>query len=132
MATIEYTKVRFNAPPAIDEKTFFAIKNEFRRNPDFIIDKDFKTFTEEFKGTFMGIGITFLIMIIGFGLGEGITTAIGGFSMIFCFGMVLRLFLSGPSYATYAKERKNYFDRMTYAIKISNSYDEYLKNFYNK
>lgn len=132
MGTIQYQKTYFSPPPRIDEQTFLALKNEFNRNPDYIIDKDFKTFSEHFKTNLRVIGISFLIMITGFSLGEGITTAIGGFAMIAFIGTSLNLLLEGRSYATYVKNRKNYFDRMSYAVTISNSYPEYIENFYGK
>ena len=133
MGTIQYQETYFIPPPRINEETFLMLKNEFNRNPKFIIDKDFESFSEHFKIRLRTIGISFLIMIICFSFfGDGIAAAIGGFALIAFLGVLLNLFLEGTSYATYAKERKSYFDRMSYAITISSVYFEYIENFYGK
>lgn len=132
MATVRYTKTYFNEPGRIDEKTFNTFKEELIRNPNFDIDKNLESFSDHFKSTLNVIGISFVIMIIGFSLGEGITTAIGGFAMIAFLGATFNLFLEGRSYATYVKERKDYFDKMSYAISISKTYNEFIDIFYSK
>jgi hypothetical protein len=132
MATVRYTKTFFNEPGRINEETFNSLKRELTRNPNFEIDKDLESFSEHFKTTLRVAGISFIIMITGFSLGEGITTAIGGFAMIAFLGTAFNLLLEGRSYATYVKERKKYFDKMSYAISISNTYYEYIENFYGK
>jgi hypothetical protein len=129
MATIQYEKTYFCPPPTIDESTFLTLKNEFKRNSNYIIDQNLETFSEHFKTRLIIIVISFFVMIIGFSLGEGITTAIGGFAMLTFFGVSFNLLLEGRSYATYVKDRKEYFNRMSYAITVSNSYREYLSIF---
>jgi hypothetical protein len=129
---VNYQKTHFKRPPKINEETFVSLKNEFNKNSNFHIDKKNETFSEHFSTKLIIIVVSFIIMIGGFSLGEGITTAIGGFAMLTFLVVLIRLLLEGPSYATYVKERRSYFERMTYAIKTSDTYFEYIDKFYKK
>jgi hypothetical protein len=129
---VNYQKTHFKRPPKINEETFVSLKNEFNKNSNFHIDKKNETFSEHFSTKLIIIVVSFIIMIGGFSLGEGITTAIGGFAMLTFLVVLIRLLLEGPSYATYVKERRSYFERMTYAIKTSDTYIEYIDKFYKK
>jgi len=130
MAKINYTKTYFSSPGRISEEVYNGFKSKLKSNPNYEIDPNPTTFSEHFKGNLLTIGISFIIMIVGFGAGEGITTAIGGFAMIAFIGMLINLFLEGPSYATYIKEKKEYFSRMKYAIQNTNSYNDFISTFY--
>ncbi|MDC1370953.1 hypothetical protein N8289_03835 [Flavobacteriales bacterium] len=134
MATIQYQKTYFNPPSKINEPTFLALKSEFNRNHNFVIDKDFETFSEHFKTNLRVIGISFFLFLFCFGVFEdgNPMIAVGGISMVTFFFSCIFLLLEGRSYATYAKKRKEYYDRMTYAISISSTYNEYIQNFYGK
>lgn len=132
MGTIHYQKTHFSPPLKIDNQTFLALKNEFSRNSNYIIDKGLITFSENYKVNLLIIAISFLVMIVGFSSGEGTPTVIGGFAMMIFIGVSMNLLLEGGSYATYVKERKDYFNRMSYSITISDTYAEYLENFYGK
>ena len=129
---INYQRTQFKRPFKINEETFVSLKNEFNENPSFHIDKKNETFSEHFSTKLIIIVVSFIIMISGFSLGEGITTAIGGFAMLTFLIVLIRLLLEGPSYASYVKERRSYFERMTYALKTSNTYSEYVDKFYDK
>lgn len=130
--TIRYEKTYFKKPPEINQETFFALKREFNNNPNYIIDKNPDSFSQHFQGHLIVICICLPLGFIGFSMGEGVTTAIGGFSMLAFLIALIRLLMEGPSYATYVKERKDYFDRMSYAVTVSENYLQFRQNFYNK
>jgi hypothetical protein len=140
MATVRYTKTYFNEPGRINEETFNSLKRELTRNPNFVIDPSLETFSQHFKGVLTAIKIAggyFVLYLIIFGSKSdhdvpGVFNLLAGLSMLTIVFSGFNLLLEGRSYATYVKERKSYFDRMSYAISISNNYYEYIENFYGK
>lgn len=128
MIKINYEKISFIEPGKIDEKTFLKIKKELEKNPNYNIDKEYVSFYEKYKTNFLYILIGIIVIIIGEIFNLVYLGLIGGFIILMFIG---ELFLEGRSYASYAKERKEYYDKMTYSITISKKYEEYISNFYN-
>jgi hypothetical protein len=138
MATIRYTKTYFNKPNRINEEAYNAMKRELTRNANFEIDPNPETFSEHFSGSLKIIKICGIVIIaclfISFVLGIdkrgdyiAAPAGIGVFVIIFT---GIHLLLEGPSFATYVKEKTEYFSRMKYAIQNTNSYREFSLSFY--
>ncbi len=143
MATVRYTKTYFNEPGRINEDTFYSLKKELSRNPNFEIDPNPETFSEHFSGALKtikicgiggGIGI-FVALVLSSGAGDWAdsigATAFGIGTLIIIFTGI-HLLLEGPSFATYVKKKTEYFSRMKYAILNTNSYREFCISFYGK
>ena len=133
MGTIRYTKTHFNESERINEESYLNLKSLLLQNPDFEIDSNPETFTQHFSGRLKTIGIAIVVFFFSFGLFEDGSPmiAVGGIAMVVLFYSVLNLFLEGPSFATYVKQKKEYYERMKYAIRSSNSYMEFVTMFYN-
>ncbi len=139
MATIRYTKTFFQTPSRINEATYYSIKQELNKNPDFIVAEG-ETFSEHFSGSLttikIGLGACVLLFVISVALGMDTGKAGDAFGFFAGIGFLaalvsgINLMLEGPSFATYVKNREEYFSRMKYAIINSNTYGEFLKIFY--
>lgn len=141
MFKIHYEKTFFNKPEEINEKNFLYFKNELKKNPNFSVDKDYTSFSEKYKNDFIGILVSILVTTIGQIISDftevefiQVIGALVGFT-----GMLILLpyyigpiFLEGRSYATYIKERNEYYNKMTYLIITSNTYEEYLSKHFRK
>lgn len=99
-----------------------------KKNPHFIIGE--KSLFPSIKSYILWSVISFLITIIGFGLGEGITTIIGGFAMLSFFTSILFIVLEVPSKVRAFKEMRKYYDVMKLKIILSDNYEEFYKLFY--
>lgn len=144
MPIIRYTKTYFNEPGRIAEDAYLQLKRKLSADPDFEIDPNPETFSEHFKGSlnFLKWGLGYCLV---FGLIYGaffehtdhedsafriiltIPAIIGGLGSFLIF---ISLLLEGPSFATYIKEKKQYFSRMKYAIKNSSDYRTFYNSFY--
>jgi hypothetical protein len=133
-----YQKTYFNPPAIPDEAVFTILKSEISKNPQFEIDKDFESFSQHFKGLLTAIkiagGYFLLYLVFCGGKSEnevaGVFNLLAGLSMMTLFFCGIFLLLEGRSYATYLKDRKNYYDGLKYLINISNNYQEFRENFY--
>lgn len=132
MAVIQYTKTYFTEPGRISEETYNEIRGILVRNPNSEVDPNPETFSQRFSGILKTIGISFLIGLfcVGVGKDNSLWVPVGAISFLTCFVFILLLLLEGPSYATYVKQKKEYFERMKYAIQNTSSYWEYATMFY--
>ncbi|WP_233898041.1 hypothetical protein [Tenacibaculum piscium] len=141
MGKIEYTKVEFVRPQAINDREYYELKKRINSNPNYEIVDEGDSFTEHFQPFFkiIGIGLIggFLLMLIGVELLDGsnwlalfmlpgILLFIGGF-----YG-IIQLFLEAPSYATYKRKKRDYFGRMKNSIEKTDNYDDFVSSFYIK
>lgn len=130
---ISYSTTSFREPDRISEQTYHAIKQLLKNSPHKNLDPEPETFTKHFGGSLKFIGISFIVMLLGFGFGEGTPfMIIGGISMIAWFISIFYLILEGPSYATYLKKKKEYFERLKYAIMNSTDYYSFINMFYHR
>ena len=132
MAVIQYTKTYFREPLPISEDTYYRIRAQLISNPDIDLDPNPETFSKHFKGKLMTIGISFLLALLFLSISENGTLmfGIGGISFVIFIVSPWGLLLEGPSYATYIKKKKEYFERMKYAINNTTSYREFRTLFY--
>ena len=142
MATIRYTKTYFNEPGRINEDTFYSLKQQLSRNPNFEIDPNPETFSQHFSGALKVLKICGSIAAVCLLFGLGLSKHAGDFwdnlaiPAAICFLIIFftgfQLLLEGPSYATYVKKKIDYFSRMKYAIQNTSSYREFCISFYGK
>ena len=132
MAIISYTKTNFREPARISENSYSQLRLKILRNPEMDIDPSPETFSQHFKGALMTILVSFFLFIFCFGVfKEGSPMIfIGGISMCAFLFFSFMLLIEGPSYATYIKQKKEYFLRMKYAIQNTTSYYEFVNTFY--
>ncbi len=137
MATIRYTKTHFIPPSQITEETYLSFRRELQKNLGFKIDPNPETFTEKFSGQLKTIGISGGLFVLGLIIAGGnrggktsIWNPIIGISIAVFIISILMLLLEGPSFATYIKQKEEYFERMEYAIKNTSSYYEFVNSFY--
>lgn len=145
MATIRYTKTYFNKPKRINEEAYNVLKRELIRNPNFELDPNPETFSEHFSGElkflkWSAIYLIFFVIIYDPLIEDNnldgtfidwilaIPAIIAGLGSFFTFFQ--GLLLEGPSYATFLKEKSNYFSNMKYAIVNTNSYRDFCMTFY--
>jgi len=142
---IKYTTTHFQRPRRIDQETYFSIKQEILKNPDFNIDISPITISERFKSEFKFLKysfiylVFFIIILTNFYNGghdkkddpfrifitiPAIIAGVGSFVTIFF------LFLTAPSYANYLKDKRNYFESMRVAITQSSDYADFCSSFY--
>lgn len=137
MAKINYTKTYFNPPQKISEGLYNTYKNEIKKNSSYNIDPNSTTFSERFKSQLRTIAIGTGLFILGLiitgdnkGSDSSIWNPIMGISMITIIITIIILFLEAPSFATYIKQKEEYFTRMKYVIQNTNSYGEFIFAFY--
>ncbi|NCP61512.1 MAG: hypothetical protein GW839_14640 [Flavobacteriales bacterium] len=137
MAKINYTKTYFNPPQKISEGLYNTFKKELKNNSDYVIDPNPTTFSEHFKTKLttiaVGVGLFILGLIIAGdnkGSDSSIWNPIMGISIVVAIFTTISLFLEGPSFATYIKQKEEYFIRMKYAIQNTNSYSDFVSAFY--
>lgn len=138
MATIRYTKTYFNPPSRINEDMYISFKKELTKNPNYVIDPNPETFTQRFKPTLTALGICAGVILLWLIVENATNTTetfdfFDIFGVIAIFGVVLipiNLLLEGPSFATYIKQKDEYFSRMKYAIQNTSSYSEFISAFY--
>lgn len=138
MAKINYRKVYFVPPNQISEQEYNNIKRQLLHHPHFELDSNRVTFVEHFKKNLLAIGISIGLFILGLiitgnrrGSDSSIWNVIMGMSMVVIIIGMLMLFLEGPAYATYIKERQKYFSKLKYEIQNTRDYAEFVKVFYN-
>lgn len=129
---IQYTKTKFLRPKTISKPDYLSIKNLLTTNPNASIDSNPEKFTDEFGGRLKVIAICAVLTVIGLLLDSMEPNAL----LYICFmGMLVgsiflvMLFLEAPSFATYLKNKINYFDLLRKAVIKSNSYEEFLDIF---
>lgn len=143
MATrMTITKTTFVEPEPISFEIYIKIKNVILSNPDIDISPQSESFSEHFSLELRTIRTcVILILIAGFisfvlGIDNTIMNiidgAIGFISIWILFITGIQLLSDGPSYATFLKNKKDYFDRMKYAIQNTYSYDEFFNSFYKR
>ena len=137
MAKINYTKTYFSSPGRISEEVYNGFKSKLKSNPNYEIDPNPTTFSEHFKGKLLTIAISIGLFLLGLlitgdkkGDDISIWNPIMGISALVAIISLIMLFLEGPSYATYIKEKQEYFSRMKYAIQNTNSYSDFISTFY--
>ena len=139
MGIIRYTKTYFNEPGRINEVTYQSLKIELNRNPNYKIDPNPETFSEHFSGILKVIkicggvivGALFFSFVLGIDKRGDVLAPIAGIAFLILFFSLIPLFLEGPSYATYVKQKKEYYGRMKYAIQNTSSYYEFMSIFYS-
>lgn len=132
MARIKYTKTYFNPPQKISEELYNNINSELKLNSNYVIDPNPITFSEHFSSNIKTIGISLFLAVLCFGIFEdgNPMIGVGGISMIIFISSLIHLFLEGPSFATYIKQKEEYFTRMKYAIQNTNTYVDFVAAFY--
>jgi len=128
MQRITYIKTKFNPAGKLTIEQYTRLKEMIKKNPHFIIGEE--SVFSSIKSYFLWSVISFLIMFVGFGLGEGITTIIGGFAMLSFFTSIFFIVLEVPSKVRAFKEMRKYYDVMKSKIILSNNYEEFSKLFY--
>jgi hypothetical protein len=145
MAVITYVKHSFREPGAISPDQYFQFKRQLSAKPGVPLHVGTHTsFTGHFrkKMTWFIIGLaTCLLLLLIFNLWfEGIPTQfdwhravimvpamIAGMIAVFTLAAIL---LEGPSFATAAKQREQYFTDIQQAIKNSTDYQAFSDAFY--
>jgi len=132
MRTVTYTKTSFRYPDKISEQEYNNILSKLRQNSNYNILEQAETFSTHFKIELrtMGISVGVMILLIPFMEKQGITVLIFAVCFLSLFGMGISLLTEGPSFATYVKQRDEYFDKMKYAILNSSSYTHFVNTFY--
>lgn len=139
MRTVTYTKSYFVAPNRISQDMYHSLKSELRQDPSFKIDKNSKTFSEHFNIslTILKIAIVTIVFCLVLSMGlkideKGSFLAFpAGVSVLAIIPCTIHLLTEGPSYATYIKNRDEYFARMKYAILNTSDYKEFTTTFYH-
>ena len=131
MPKIKYIKTSFRVPGMLTQLEYLKLKNQLSVNPSTQLDTNFESFFEHFKTMYVFFTIG-LISLLGVALFQGtfMVAVFGLSSFIGCGVGLLGLVLEGPSYSTYLKDRKNYFERLKYFIVNSNSYSEFIEQSY--
>ncbi len=136
MARFVYTKTYFNPPGQITEELYKKIRIQLDINSQLEIDPNPETFTKHFSSSFKTIGICIgLSIICGLIIGdakEHVLVPVIGISMFIVLITIVYLILEGPSYATYVKAKRDYFDRMKYAIQNTSGYNDFVRVFYGR
>jgi hypothetical protein len=144
MPIVSYTKTSFIAPDPISEEVYLQIKRKINSDPEFNIDPSPETFSEHFKSSLSfikwGLGYCFAWALVYSAFFEkniekdspvviifNIPAIVGGLGSLIA---IFNLLLEGPSFATYVKEKENYFNRLKYAIKNSKDYRDFATQFY--
>lgn len=137
MARINYTKTYFNPPQKISEGLYNTVNRELKLNSNYVIDPNPTTFSEHFKTKLTTIAVGVSLFILGLiiagdnkGSDSSIWNPIMGISIIVAIFTTISLFLEGPSFATYIKQKEEYFLKMKYAIQNTSSYGEFVSTFY--
>ncbi len=128
MQKITYYKTSFNPQNKLEVEDYNTFKKAITKNPNFVIGDD--SFFEIIQGYIFWAIISFVVMLIGFGLGEGITTVIGGFAMLSFIMSIIMIVLEVPSKSKAFKEMRKYYDKMKLYIANSNNYEEFINTFY--
>lgn len=139
-ARMTVTTTTFVEPNPISYELYQNIKTVVKSNPDIDISPKSESFSEHFSFELKFIRTCIiLILIAGFisfvlGIDNTVMNIIDGAIGFIClWGLVImsiQLLSDGPSYATFLKNKKDYFDRMKYAIQCTNSYEEFTNIFY--
>jgi hypothetical protein len=138
MVRIEYTKTYFKEPEQIDLDTYNYLLGALTLNRNFNISPKSETFIKHFKVHFIIIISSLGFQIIGGILVDNVYKDIPEFldyTLAFAFlaflVTILLLLSEGPSYLKFLRKKKKYFSKMKYAIKNTNSYEEFIALFYN-
>ncbi len=142
---IKYTTTHFQRPTRIDQQTYLLLKSTLLNNPDFNIDKSPGSFKENYKKEFKFLKysfvyfVFFIIILTNFYDG-GHDKTIDPFRTFITIPAIIAglgsfmigidLFLSGPSYANYLKDKRNYFESMKLSIIQSSDYADFCSSFY--
>lgn len=130
MGVLVYTETKFNEPGLIPRATYENLKMNYRKNPQFNLISEHDSFQEMVRDYYLWMIISLIVMLIGFGLGEGITTVIGGFAMLSFFFSVIYYLLEAPSKRKFIKKRNEYLAKLESVIKESVDYDDFVKFYY--
>jgi hypothetical protein len=130
MATIQYTKYRFNRPPLISSDDYETLKEILTERPEYSINPP-SSFVETFKGEliFLGIGaVGFLIASLD--LAEWLNW-VGGIPAFFAFFSLFSFVPSMLSYVGFVSDKSSYYDKLKRDIINSKNYTEFT-NLRNK
>lgn len=127
MGTIHYTKTSFVDPGIPSESEWFELKKLVDVGV-VDIDPEPPSFSGHFKGLFQTMVASFVIAVVIFSSVEdgNMLIAVGGLSMMVFIMTIFYLFLEGPSYGGYVRDRKRYFEKLRSAVMNSNNYGEFV------
>ena len=115
MARIEYTKTKFNKPHTPSETEFIKLKDSYFKNPNYKPFQQSESFTEHFSDTIKLIKYGFFIGIaalITIGINETVGSILSFIAIPLFFFSLIFLFLEGPSYASFLKDKVYYEERL--------------------
>jgi hypothetical protein len=142
---ITFTTTHFQRPKKISQEEYFQLKNILLVNSDYKFDKNTGTIKEKFKSEFKFLKYSFIYLILFalvltifyngghddkddiFRIIITIPAIIGGIGSFF---IIFYLFLEAPSYATYLRDKRNYFESMKESIIKSQNYFDFCDSFY--
>ena len=145
MIFIVYKRTQFTEPGKISSSTYVYFKKLLSENPHFELADNPPDFTSHFRRTFKNLSwmlaaTLLLCLIFGFFFRpavhppDAISTSlliITGIIGATTLGLLLKVLLEGPSYATFLKKRNAYFEQMKIAIRNSEDYQNFYYDFYS-
>ena len=145
MIFIVYKRTQFTEPGKISSSTYIYFKKLLSENPNFELADNPPDFTSHFRRTLKNLSwmlLVTLLLCLTFGfffrpavhppdaisISLLIITGIIGATTL---GLLLKVLLEGPSYATFLKKRNAYFEQMKIAIRTSEDYQNFYYDFYS-
>ncbi|RCW33322.1 hypothetical protein [Marinilabilia salmonicolor] len=125
MAALIYTTTKFNEPGLISKEMYEVLKMKYNNDNNYNLVSEHDSFQDMVGSYYLWMIISFVVMIMGFGLGEGITTVIGGFAMMSLITSVIYYISEAPSKSKFVKERNIYLTKLESVIKESVDYDDF-------
>jgi hypothetical protein len=127
MGVLVYTTTKFNEPGLISREMYNGLKLNYNKDRNYNLVSEHDSFQKMVESYYLWMIISFVVMLIGFGLGEGITTVIGGFAMLSFFFSVVYYILEAPSKWRFIKARNEYLVKLENIIKESVDYDDFTR-----
>ncbi|NOQ26477.1 MAG: hypothetical protein GQ564_14055 [Bacteroidales bacterium] len=127
MGVLVYTTTKFNEPDLVSRKMYEELKMNYNKKLNYNLISEHDSFQEMVGSYYLWMIISFVVMLIGFGLGEGITTVIGGFAMLSLITSVIYYILEAPSKSKFVKERNEYLLKLEVVIKESIDYNDFTR-----
>ena len=127
MGVLVYTTTKFNEPSLISKEMYENLKMKYNKDRNYNLVSEHESFQEMVSSYYLWMIISFVVMLIGVGLGEGITTVIGGFAMLSFIFSVVYYILEAPSKWKFIKERNKYLMKLESVVKESIDYDDFTR-----
>lgn len=134
MATIQYTKTKFNKPRGLSQEEYNTVRNSYFSDINFTLFEKSETFTEHFNETIKYIKYGFftgVIAMILININETIGSIISLIAIPLFFFSLLHLILEGPSYASFLKDKEEFELKLKEAVVSSRNYEEFKKMYDN-